>query len=202
MSEFDKFCHVLKSYNVNVEIINDELNSLYAAHGLKPYDVLASSAKPMYSLNISHPPALQGVERFTKYIENRARLHKHGVSELDFTVINSELDGTYTRRVIDDLISLHRAKYQTDFVGRFQVSFMGPGFGYTMHKDGHTPHRYHIPLSTNDDAFWYFKIGSSKKFVNMPADGSVWYLNAKDLMHGIFNFGSTPRVHLMLTSNI
>lgn len=201
MDIFKPFCYKVQTLNFDVQRIYLELNSVFSRYGLDPVAKLATLARPMYALNLSHPPIAEGVDRFTKFIENRARLHKQGVTEADFTEINSDLDGTYTREVIDQILLFHELTYGTKFIGRFQVSYMGSDFGYTMHKDGHTPHRYHLPLSTNEHAYWYFRINEETKFVNMSADGYPWYLNAKDMLHGIYNFGLTPRIHLMLTSN-
>lgn len=56
----------------------------------------------------------------------------------------------------------------------------------------HVIKRFHIPILTNDKTL--FSVDDSH--VNMKA-GECWQVNNK-LLHGVYNFGNTDRVHLMI----
>jgi len=66
----------------------------------------------------------------------------------------------------------------------------------TPHRDKalytHIIKRFHIPIITNDDT-WF---SVDDQHVNMKL-GECWRVNNK-LLHGVYNFGSTDRVHLMV----
>ena len=54
-------------------------------------------------------------------------------------------------------------------------------------------HRVHIPIQTNPDVI--FKVGDQE--LNMKV-GSVWEINNSHKPHGVFNYGNTDRIHLMI----
>lgn len=54
-------------------------------------------------------------------------------------------------------------------------------------------HRVHIPILTNDDVL--FRVGEEEK--NMKV-GEMWEINNSHLPHGVFNYGKTDRIHLMI----
>jgi hypothetical protein len=66
----------------------------------------------------------------------------------------------------------------------------------TPHRDRaeytHIINRFHIPIVTNDDVL--FSVDSDH--VNMKV-GECWEVNNAKL-HGCYNFGQTPRIHLMV----
>jgi hypothetical protein len=53
--------------------------------------------------------------------------------------------------------------------------------------------RVHIPITTNDDVI--FKVGDQER--NMKV-GEMWEINNYSMRHGVFNNGSTDRIHLMI----
>lgn len=56
----------------------------------------------------------------------------------------------------------------------------------------HVIKRFHIPIITNNDTLF----SVDDQHVNMKL-GECWRVNNK-LLHGVYNFGSTNRVHLMV----
>lgn len=89
-------------------------------------------------------------------------------------------------------------------VSRCNVRVMDPGGKITEHMDYDTTFsvRYHIPLITNDKA--WFTIRRSRddepEIFRMEADGSTYFLN-QGILHAAFNEGDTSRIHLMICVN-
>jgi len=78
---------------------------------------------------------------------------------------------------------------------RIMLAKLPPGCRITRHIDGRNaanePHKIHIPIQTNPKV--HFFVG--KKSYNF-AEGYAYEVNNK-AMHGGFNCGTTPRIHLI-----
>lgn len=150
-----------------------------------------------YTVNLTHLPGLTGSDRWKKYSGNHPSVARQGVKEVDFVELLDEIKGTYLGQVIEDIYKQHPGPFQ----GRAQLIWIGPKQRYPMHKDPHTPNRYHIPIITNQLCYWVLAEDNRDpvKLV-MPADGRVWYLNPVELEHTFVNESNISRLHLLLTS--
>jgi hypothetical protein len=124
-------------------------------------------------------------------------LKNAGVNETDFTEHLEEAKDLYIGQVIRDVIAQHRGQFQ----GRTQLIWLGAGKLYPIHRDLHTPSRYHIPLVTNPGCYWKFLL-DDERILHMPADDRVWFVNPVRLSHTFVNNSSTSRCHLVMTSGI
>lgn len=83
-------------------------------------------------------------------------------------------------------------------VTRTRYAVLMPGEEIKPHMDINTDKaiRIHIPLFTNEDTVVGVKGKKTSIEKNLPADGSVWFLN-QGFSHWVKNNGDTPRVHLV-----
>jgi hypothetical protein len=159
-------------------------------------------SKGCVTLNLSHMPRTKGAARVLQYRGNHEALNANSIHEKDFVNMVQELEGTYLGKVIRDIEALHHKTYGVLFSGRYQLSWVNPGFCFPLHKDFHTPHRYHVPIETNSECWWVFRHRTEVSCVHMPADGRVWYLDPVQQEHSVANLGTTPRLHLLMTSSV
>ena len=152
------------------------------------------------TFNISHIKGLEGKDRWNKHKESHHILKSQRIYEGNFTEFLSEMDGLYIKEVIDNVLTNHYNTYKFKFVGRCQLMWSQPRFAYSLHRDIHTRHRYHIPVYTDPEFFWLFEKNSVYSMVHMPADGRVWYVNPKDVKHTVMHLGRENRLHILLTS--
>lgn len=161
------------------------------------------TSKKFATINLNHIPDLTTVtERFFRFNGDHPSLVREGVSEGDFTVTSPEVDGSPLGDVIRMVTAYHRETTGLEFVGRNQLIWVNPTNCYPLHRDKHTPHRYHIPIETNPECLWVLREAGEIATVHMPADGAVWYLNPVDTEHSVANLGSTTRLHLLMTSAV
>lgn len=154
------------------------------------------------AVNLTHLPALTGHHRWSQHRSNHQFLPQ-GVREGQFTELLAEVQGLYLERVIQEVTALHLTRWGTEFQGRHQLVWISPEYCYPMHRDDHTQHRYHIPLISDPYCWFLFESDEGDLHrVWMPADGRVWYLNPHHLSHTVVHLGSTPRLHLLLTSEL
>jgi len=78
------------------------------------------------------------------------------------------------------------------YAHQFSISEHPPGAMINFHTDTRDYLKVHIPIITNDKAWFQFE--SSRQFV-LPADGSMILINTQ-IPHGTINSGTTKRVHL------
>lgn len=183
--------------------LNLEISKLFLALGISK-DIFLEGLKtnPVVPLNISYLPGLHGKDRWNKHCGRHFAVKAAMVSETDFTEFLSELKDTYIEEVLNNIFLQHLKKFGTKFQGRCQIVASRPTHCYSIHRDFHTNHRYHIPLETDDNFLWLFKSSRDINAVHMPADGRIWYLNPKDIEHTVCHLGTVPRMHILLTSGI
>lgn len=157
---------------------------------------------PVYTINLTHKPELLGVDRWRKHRGNHLSLQRQGVREIDFTESLEELSGTYLLKAMEAIKEKHLESFGTPFVGRCQIIASRSGHCYPMHRDPHTPHRYHVPLMTDPRCFWIFEDEISFDMMHMPADGRAWYLNPVQVNHTLVHVGQQPRLHILMTSSV
>lgn len=89
-------------------------------------------------------------------------------------------------------------------VSRCNIRVMDVGGRITEHMDYDTTFsmRYHIPLVTNENAYFTTrrKKTDEPEVFRMEADGSTYFLN-QGIPHAAYNDGDTPRIHLMICVN-
>lgn len=147
-----------------------------------------------YCLNLTHLPGITGDDRFLKHTGKHGVVKSEGVAEKDFSEHLSEMQDLYIGQVVRDLYEQHDGKFQ----GRANLLWLGPNRQYAFHNDPHTPHRYHVPLITNEEC--YFLLRNTETYrIHMPA-GTAWYLDPIRVDHTFVNNSETPRLHLLLTS--
>lgn len=192
-----------------IELVVDHARLKAAARKLIHDEVFLGDAqweekvdsRPFFTVNLNHVPELTGKqERWTKFSSGYA-VTKHYVREENFTVIPAEVESSYIGEVMRAIRERHLREHGTVFNGRCQLIWVNSKACYTLHKDHHTAHRYHVALWTNELAWWIFR--NSKHEVctmHMPTDGRVWYLDPILEEHTVVNLGSTNRCHLLMTS--
>ena len=99
--------------------------------------------------------------------------------ELAYTNLNPFFKDT----IFEDLINQYK-------LTRTRLIWTGPRTCYSMHKD--TTPRIHIPMITNPECYFVFKIGIIQ---HMPV-GSVYWTNTVNL-HTFMNCSTKPRLHLI-----
>lgn len=89
-------------------------------------------------------------------------------------------------------------------VSRCNIRVMDAGGAITEHMDYDTTYsmRYHIPLVTNDKAYFTTRRRKTDdpEIFRMEADGGTYFLN-QGILHAAFNDGDTPRIHLVICVN-
>ena len=100
-------------------------------------------------------------------------------NEFKYTNLNPYFKDTIFEEVI--------IKYQ---LLRTRLMWLSPNTVYSMHKD--TTPRIHIPMITNPECYFVFKIGIIQ---HMPV-GSVYWTNTVNL-HTFMNCSTKPRLHLI-----
>jgi hypothetical protein len=152
-----------------------------------------------YCLNLTHLPGMTGDDRFLKHTGKHGVVKSEGVDEKDFAEHLSESQDLYIGQVIHDLYKQHPGKFQ----GRANLLWLGPNRRYDFHNDPHTPHRYHVPMITNEECYFLFRnssLASNTDYrIHMPT-GTAWYLDPVNMYHTFVNNSNTPRLHLLLTS--
>jgi hypothetical protein len=157
--------------------------------------------RPVTTCNLNNIAGITGKDRWCNHRGDHLSVLRAGIKEENFSEFISELDGLYIKEVIDNIYQSHIEKFKTKFQGRCQLIWSRPGHCYGIHYDKHTKHRYHIPVYTDEYFFWIFQqANKDTDLVHMPADGRIWYLNPKDVMHTVTHVGTTPRLHILLTS--
>ena len=157
--------------------------------------------RPVTTCNLNNIAGITGKDRWWNHRGDHLSVLRAGIKEENFSEFISELDGLYIKEVIDNIYQSHIDKFKTKFQGRCQLIWSRPGHCYGIHYDKHTRHRYHIPVYTDEYFFWIFQQSNKDTdLVHMPADGRIWYLNPKDVMHTVTHVGTTPRLHILLTS--
>jgi hypothetical protein len=188
---------------VDVERLKADAKQIQERVGISSNFLIDELQKiPVTTFNLTHKPGLSGHERWKKWRGDHLMLEKEGVDEKDFTVMLSELDGTYLKQVMEDVFKQHQLRYGTPFIGRCQLITSRPGHTYRLHRDVHTKHRYHIPLVTEPNFVWLFQEEDNNfDVLHMPSDGRVWYLDPRNIKHTVVHVGTRPRWHILLTSN-
>lgn len=152
-----------------------------------------------YCLNLTHLPGMTGNDRFLKHTGKHLTVKNEGVDEKNFSEHLSEMQDLYIGKVIHDLYNQHDGKFQ----GRANLLWLGPNHRYEWHNDSHVPHRYHVPLITNEECYFLLKkdsLSSETTYrIHMPAR-TAWYLDPVNLYHTFVNNSDVPRLHLLLSS--
>jgi hypothetical protein len=199
---FEEFCYPINGYQYDVKKLRESIVNLLLRVGLneKYFPDTVNLPSPAKTFNLTHIKGLQGNDRWDKHKESHPVLKDNGIQESDFTEFLCELEGLYIKEVIDEILKNHYNTYKTKFIGRCQLIWSQPRFTYSLHRDVHTKHRYHIPVYTDPEFFWLFEKDLDYSMVHMPADGRVWYLNPIDVKHTIMHLGRKNRLHILLTS--
>ena len=119
---------------------------------------------------------------------------KQELDERNYTTLVDWVKGTYFEEVIQTF---------TGTACRVRILNMNPGAVLLPHIDYNTDYnvRVHIPIHTNDWALFGTRRKSGDVIVHhMPADGGCWFIN-QGWEHSAWNFGKTPRVHLLIALN-
>jgi hypothetical protein len=199
---FKAFCYPLVGYQYDAKKLHESVVELLSKVGIteEHFTGALDLSAPAKTFNLTHIKGLEDNDRWDKYKESHSVLRDNGIRENDFTEFLSELEGLYIKEVIDEILKNHYNLYKTKFVGRCQLMWSQPRFAYSLHRDMHTKHRYHIPVYTDPEFFWLFEKDLDYSMVHMPADGRVWYVNPRDVKHTVMHLGRKNRLHILLTS--
>lgn len=195
-----KFCYPI-SYQVDYDQLYTSINILLGRLGLDMEEInKRCTTEFAFTVNLTHKPELTGRDRWAKYSGSHADVAVQGVEEVSFDTHLDEIKDLYLGEVLQNVYNQHEGVFQ----GRAQLIWLGAHQKYVMHRDPHTPDRYHIPIITNVLCNWVFGIKQDTELVtlHMPADGRVWYLNPVALKHTFVNDSNIARLHLLLTSGI
>lgn len=193
------YCYPI-SYQVDYDRLCDSINILLTRLGLDMKQINQQCLTEFgYTINLTHKPSLEGEDRWRKYSGGHVAVARQGVKEVDFTQHLDEIADLYLGQVLKDVYQQHDGTFQ----GRAQLIWLGANRRYDMHRDLHTPNRYHIPIITNALCYWVLaEPGDIPVKLHMPADGRVWYLNPVALEHTFVNSSNLPRLHILLTSGM
>jgi len=200
---FSKFCHPIDE-KIDIIKLNESIAELLIRLGTSVQEFVGRlNNNTAATINLTNMPGLEGRERWEKWAGNHQSNTAAGISEVNFTERLLEMEGLYIGEVFDILGATHLASFGTPFTGRCQIICSRPQYCYKIHNDKHTPHRYHIPVFTNENVLWLFEdTPRNINIVHMPADGRIWYLNPVDVKHTLINIGGGNRMHLLFTSGI
>jgi len=106
-------------------------------------------------------------------------LGKGNNTDLEYTHLNE----FYKSSIFESLIHKYKLK-------RTRLMLVEPWACYSMHRDS-TP-RIHIPIITNPETYFVFKIGF---ITHLPAGNAYWVDTTK--LHTFMNCSNEIRVHLM-----
>lgn len=114
--------------------------------------------------------------------------------ERNYDTLQDWVKGTYFEEVLNSF---------TGQALRVRILKMNEGAVILPHIDYNTTYnvRIHIPIYTNPWATFGIKRKTGDvEFQHMPADGSAWFIN-QGWEHSAWNFGKTPRVHIIFALN-
>ena len=202
IDNFKEFCYPVVGHIYDTQKLYASIVELLSRVGIteEHFTNKLDLPTPALTFNLTHIKGLEGTDRWDKHKESHYLLENQGIYEEDFTQFLSEMDGLYIKEVVDNVLENHYNIYKTKFVGRCQLMWSQPRFAYSLHRDLHTAHRYHIPVYTDPEFFWLFEKDLDYSMLHMPADGRVWYVNPKDVKHTIMHLGRKNRLHILLTS--
>jgi hypothetical protein len=196
IDEIPKLCFPIK-IKADVEQLKKDVNTILSAFNITQAHINEKCKTDIgWAINLTHLPGLTGNERVFAYTQQHDFIKEQDISETDFSTILTEIKNLYIGKLISNIFAQHGRKFQ----GRCQLVWLSPKRSYDLHLDQHTPHRYHIPIITNEQCYWHFRYQKKDYNLHMAADGTVWYLNPVILGHNFFNNSDTPRLHLILTS--
>jgi hypothetical protein len=165
------------------------------------------------SVNLNHPiMSSQNVlnligntdKEIAKYVGPLSKgywpLLKLGVNPASFTIVGDFIKDRYLGSVIEEVKHYHKTMHPNmPPITKIFCAYLGPGAGFTFHKDRQTHYKYHLPVKTNMWSFLYTANEQGINSMNVPADGSVWKLDTSE-MHTALNLAPNPddyRMHII-----
>lgn len=198
IDQIPKLCFPIK-IKADVEQLKKDVATILTAFNITQEQINEKCKTDIgWAMNLTHLPNLSGIDRAFAYTQQHNFVKENNISETDFSTMLAEIEDLYIGKLISNIFAQHGQKFQ----GRCQLVWLSPKRSYNLHRDQHTPHRYHIPIITNEQCYWYFRYQKKDHNLHMAADGTVWYLNPVILGHNFFNDSDTPRLHLILTSGV
>jgi hypothetical protein len=130
-------------------------------------------------------------------------MEKYNLSTAHFTEMHQIVKDSYVKVIADQINEYHANKYGSGQVAWIHSPSLGPGIGFSMHRDRHCVARYHIALATNDYSYMLAEESNEIKAVHIPADGRIWQLN-NNILHSAINFApvnypNVVRTHLIFS---
>ena len=131
-----------------------------------------------------------------KWTIDKEDLGKHLENQIQYNVRHKELCVGEFGKILDYLDGLgyitHRAR----------IMELGPGNHVNWHVDSYNGWwgnntRYHIPLTTNDEAYLVWRQLGARYFFNPKPDGTGIWVNT-DVIHQYINRGDTWRAHIVV----
>ncbi len=115
---------------------------------------------------------------------------KHREYGIECPILNEIFRGTYFEEIFNTVGETGRIR----FINSEQRSCL------SLHHDWEM--RYQLAIIPSKGAYLVEQISDMDfKMHNLPADGNVYLLNARDIRHSAINFGTEMRVHLVFCLN-
>jgi len=184
------------------KVVDDLVEGLMQASE-QTFDTWVRTATGKQAINLTYHRRITGIDRFlmlTHGYKDLKEVHEQDVWEHDFNEMTDAIKSSYIGQLFEQIGEFHLAKHGTPIKGRHQLVWIAPGQCYDLHKDKHTPYRYHIPIRTEPNVIWLFRQGADLDLVHMPADGRVWELDPIKAEHTVSNYSNSLRLHLIMTS--
>ena len=201
VTDLHPFCYPI-GYQVDVKQLELDCYELVNRLGID-YQSYINSGKLSQAINLTHLPNLKGNSRWQFGKGPHLEMLELGVNEIDYTDHLFEIQDLYLGKLVRKIYKFHKDTYGTAFQGRAQLVWLHPKKMYHFHNDLHTPHRYHVPIITNEHCYWLFKndqlTDCTEYKLHMPV-GDVWYVDPVRIKHTFINDSTTHRLHLLLTS--
>lgn len=189
----------------NVDNISSDINLLIAEHN---YDLLSrftantdKDKSAQVTINLTHPVGIDEKDKYFGPLTTGYKgLKDAGIDSSSFVELGNFFNGTYIEQVVNSVKKYHQLTYpDAPPITRIFCAYLGPGAGFTFHKDAHTLYKYHLPIKTNKWSFMFTEEKGNIQMTHMPADGRVWLLDTQE-MHTAFNMAPTKldyRMHII-----
>lgn len=128
----------------------------------------------------------------TKRLDPTSKNYIPEADELNYTNRNKHVAG-----IFEDILNSFKGQ-----VTRVRLAVLMPGATIKPHVDYDPSYitRFHIPIFTNRDVVFGIKEKKEIHEFKMEDDGSIYFFNS-GLLHWVTNYGSEPRLHLVVDTH-
>lgn len=119
-------------------------------------------------------------------------LVKGQITDLFIPEVRDQYKGTFFEQFVEDL----KAQYVS--VDKVYIARLPAGTEIKYHIDFNTARtaKVHLPLVTDPDCVWKFKVKGQETVHHFPVEGIAWDVNVS-VQHALFHTGTQDRYHLI-----